>query len=153
MSSKRRKDRPGRGRPPLSKEMLLPMARKRMREESTAYHLALAACRSGQGNGYLINELVRTVYLTWFLQRSGFGDEPIEHFRIVEYAVEAALSHADRTGEWHLDEDAVPSLERLLAQHDSQLNEVPLHYVADAERQLRRFLAGTDPSPIPDGNV
>jgi hypothetical protein len=130
--------------------MLLPMARERMREESMSFHLALAACRSGQGNGHLIIELVERVYLTWFLQRAGFGDEPIEHFRIVEYAVEAALGHADSTGEWRLDEDAVPSLERLLAQHDAQLNEVPLHYVADAERQLRRFLAGTDPSPIRD---
>jgi hypothetical protein len=69
---------------------------------------------------------------------------------MAEYAVEAALELADRLNEWNLAEDAIPVFERLLALHDAQLATAPLHKVMEAERQLRHFLAGTAPSPIPD---
>jgi hypothetical protein len=38
--------------------------------------------------------------------------------------------------------------ERLLAPHDQQLSEVPMHRVVEAEKQLRQFLAGTGASPL-----
>lgn len=135
----------------LSKTMLLPMDVASAREQSLSYHLALATCRNGHGNNYLFNELMRTVYVAWFLQQAGYGDEPLELYKFAEYAVEAALTLAHESGEWLLADDALPVFEKLLALHDSQLAVAPLHKVVDAERQLARFLHGTASSPIPEG--
>jgi hypothetical protein len=44
----------------------------------------------------------------------------------------------------------VPAVEKLLALHDDQLAVAPLPKVIDAESRLRRFLAGTSRSPIPE---
>jgi hypothetical protein len=130
--------------------MLLPMDQASARERSLSYHLALAVCRDGHGNGHLFNELIRVVYVAWFLQQAGYGNERVECYKMAEYAVEAALELADRLNEWILAEDAIPVFERLLALHDAQLATAPLHKVMEAERQLRHFLAGTAPSPIPE---
>ncbi|BCG04667.1 hypothetical protein PPGU19_092350 (plasmid) [Paraburkholderia sp. PGU19] len=121
------------------------------REQSLSCHLALATCRRGHGNNYLFNELMRTVYVAWFLQQAGYGDEPLELYKLAEYAVEAALTLAHESGEWLLADDALPVFEKLLALHDSQLAVAPLHKVVDAERRLARFLHGTASSPIPEG--
>ena len=39
-------------------------------------------------------------------------------------------------------------IERLLALHDQQLSEAPMHRVVEAEKQLRQFLAGESASPL-----
>jgi hypothetical protein len=93
---------------------------------------------------------MRTVYLAWFLQQEGYGQEPVNLFKTAEYAVEAALELAHMSDEWVLAEDTVPVFERLLALHDSQLATAPLHKVIHAEQRLRQFLAGTASSPIPE---
>jgi hypothetical protein len=130
--------------------MLLPMDRTSAREQSLSYHLALVACRTGHGNGHQFNEIMRTVYIAWFLQQDGYGSEPVDAFKAAEYAVEAALELAHVTGEYVLAEDATPAFEKLLALHDAQLDVAPLHKVIDAAGRLRQFLLGTAPSPIPD---
>lgn len=117
-------------------------------ERSLANHLALAAYRNGHGNGHLVNELMRAVYLSWFLQRAGYGACPAEQFKIAEYAVEATLSDAYESGEWRVPADTIADFEALLALHDSQLARAPLHEVLEAERKLRAFLVGTSSSPI-----
>jgi hypothetical protein len=122
------------------------------REQSLSSHLALVACRDGHGNSHLFNELMRTVYVAWFLQQGGYGSEPVGRFKSAEYAVEAALELAHASDEWVLAEDAIPDFERLLALHDAQLAAAPLHKVIDAERRLRHFLSGTTSSPIPDAH-
>jgi hypothetical protein len=60
-------------------------------ERSLSCHLALVACRDGHGNSHLVNELMRAVYLSWYLQRAGYGNQPVEQFKIAEYAVEKVL--------------------------------------------------------------
>jgi hypothetical protein len=55
------------------------------RERSLSCHLALVACRDGHGNSHLVNELMRAVYLSWYLQRAGYGNQPVEQFKIAEY--------------------------------------------------------------------
>jgi hypothetical protein len=130
--------------------MLLAMDQASVREQSLTSHLALVACRDGHGNGHLFNELMRTVYLAWFLQQDGYGSEPVGRFKTAEYAVEAALKLAHAANRWVLAEDAVPVFESLLALHDAQLATVPLHKIISAERRLRQFLAGTARSPVPD---
>ncbi|WP_224101012.1 hypothetical protein [Paraburkholderia caribensis] len=128
------------------------MNAKSVREQSLSYHLALATCRIGHGNNYLFNELMRTVYIAWFLQQAGFGDEPVALYKLAEYSVETALTLANESGEWLLADEALPAFEKLLALHDSQLAVAPLHKVVDAEQQLSRYLCGTASSPIPEGD-
>lgn len=72
--TKRKSTRPGANRKPLSKSSLLPMSAQSAREVSLAHHIALAACRGDSANRHQINELVRSVYMAYFLQRMGFGD-------------------------------------------------------------------------------
>ncbi|MEM5372896.1 hypothetical protein V4C53_43830 [Paraburkholderia azotifigens] len=98
----------------------------------------------------MFNELIRAVYLAWFLQQDGYRKEPVNSFKTTEYAVETALELAHMSDEWVLAEDTVPAFERLLALHDSQLATAPLHKVIHAEQRLRQFLAGIASSPIPE---
>lgn len=92
---------------------------------------------------------MRAVYLSWYLQRAGYGNQLVEQFKIAEYAVENTLAHAHETGEWRLASELISDFEALLALYDAQLARAPLHEVFEAERQLRVFLTGTDHSPIP----
>jgi len=47
-----------------------------------------------------------------------------------------------------ISEQDAPVIGRLLALHDQQLSEAPMHRVVEAEKQLRQFLAGTGVSPL-----
>ena len=145
---KRKPTRPGANRKPLSKSLLLPMSAQSAREMSLAHHLALAACRGDSANRHQINELVRSVYMAYFLQRMGFGDIPFECYEHAEAAFENALAVAAKSARWMISEQDAPVIERLLALHDKQLSEAPMHRVAEAEKQLRQFLAGTSVSPL-----
>ncbi|PMS33661.1 hypothetical protein C0Z16_03595 [Paraburkholderia rhynchosiae] len=124
------------------------MDRASANEQSMRLHLALVACRECCANSHLINELMRAVYLAYFLQRAGYGRHPAAHFKIAECAVEMTLAHAHETGEWRLTPDVVGDFEQLIALYDAQLARAPLHAVHHAEEQLREFLAGTERSPI-----
>jgi hypothetical protein len=146
--TKRKTTRPGINRNPLSKSSLLPMSAQSAREMSLAHHLALAACRGDSANRHQINELVRSVYMAYFLQRMGFGDIPFECYEHAEAVFESALAVAAKCGKWIINEQDAPVIERLLALHDQQLSEAPMHRVVEAEQQLRQFLAGTDASPL-----
>src|SRR5476649_77197 len=115
---KRKPTRPGANRKPLSKSLLLPMSAQSARDMSLAHHLALAACRGDSGNRYQINELVRSGYMAYFLQRMGFGDLPFECYEHAEAAFENALAVATRSAKWMISEQETPVIERLLAPHD-----------------------------------
>jgi hypothetical protein len=146
--TKRKVTRPGANRKTLSKSLLLPMAAQSAREMSLAHHLALAACRGDSANRHQINELVRSVYMAYFLQRMGFGDMPFECYEHAEAAFENALAIAAKSARWMISEQDAPVIERLLALHDQQLSEAPMHRVVEAEKQLHQFLAGTGVSPL-----
>jgi hypothetical protein len=94
--TKRTTTRPGANRKPLSKSLLLPMAPHSARELSLAHHLALAAFRGERANRHQINELVRSVYMAYFLQRMGFGEIPFECYEHAEAAFENALAVAEK---------------------------------------------------------
>ncbi len=146
--TKRKAIRPGTNRKPLSKSLLLPMSAQSAREMSLAHHLALAACRGDSANRHQVNELVRSVYMAYYLQRMGFGEVPFECYERAEAAFESALTTAAKCGKWTISEQDAPVIERLLALHDQQLSQVPMHRVVEAEKQLRQFLAGTGASPL-----
>jgi hypothetical protein len=148
MSSRQSKSRSGKARMPLTKTLLLPMDRTSASQRSLSCHLALVACRDGHGSNHLINELMRAVYLSWYLQRAGYGNLPAEQFKIAEYAAENTLARAHETGEWRLASDVIGDFETLLTLYDAQLASARQHEVLEAERQLRCFLAGKGNSPI-----
>ncbi|WP_407923075.1 hypothetical protein [Caballeronia udeis] len=104
--------------------------------------------RGDGANRHQINELVRSVYMAYFLQRMGFGDMPFECYEHAEAAFENALAVAAKSARWMINEQDAPVIERLLALHDQQLSEAPMHRVVEAEKQLRQFLAGTGVSPL-----
>jgi hypothetical protein len=83
-----------------------------------------------------------------FLQRMGFGEAPFEYYEHAEAAFENALAVATKSAQWIISEQDAPVIERLLALHDQQLSEAPIHRVVEAERRLRQFLAGTSASPL-----
>jgi len=146
--TKRKPTRPGAIRKPLSKSLLLPMSAQSARELSLAHHLALAASRGDSANRHQINELVRSVYMAYYLQRMGFGEMPLECYEQAEAALENALAVAAKSAKWIIGEQDAPVIERLLALHDQQLSEAPMHRVVEAEKQLRQFLAGAGASPL-----
>ena len=146
--TKRKATRPGANRKSLSKSLLLPMSAQAAREMSLAHHLALAACRGDSANRHQINALVRSVYMAYFLQRMRLGDLPFDCYEHAEAAFENALAVAAKCGRWIISEQDAPVIERLLALHDQQLNDTPMHRVVEAEKQLRQFLAGTSVSPL-----
>ncbi|WP_246217261.1 hypothetical protein [Paraburkholderia panacisoli] len=148
MSFRQSKSRGSHARKPLTKTLLLPMDRSSASQRSLLCHLALVACRDGHGNSHLINELMHAVYLSWYLQRAGYGNLPAEQFKIAEYAVENTLAHAHETSEWRLASDVISDFETLLSLYDAQLASARLHEVLEAERQLRCFLTGKSDSPI-----
>lgn len=146
--TKHKNIRAGVTRKPRSKSALLPMPAQSVRELSLAHHLALAACRGERGNRHQINELVRAVYMAYYLQRMGFGDVPFECYKHAEAAFENALAIAERSGKWTIQDPDAPVIERVLALHDQQLSEAPMYRVVEAEKQLRQFLASTSASPL-----
>ena len=146
--TKRKTIRAGVTRKPRSKSALLPMPAQSVRELSLAHHLALAACRGERGNRHQINELVRAVYMAYYLQHMGFGDVPFECYEHAEAVFENALATAERSGKWTIQDPDAPVIERVLALHDQQLSEAPMYRIVEAEKQLRQFLAGASASPL-----
>lgn len=56
-----------RGRKSLTKDLLLPLPIARVRALSLENHLALAAMRSGYGSVDVMSNLIRVVYLAYFI--------------------------------------------------------------------------------------
>ena len=141
------KGRTGRQRKFLSKSSL-PMDSASARQLALTHHLALAACRGNGGNKHLINELIRAVYLTYFLQQMGFGALPFDAYVKAEAAISTALKNAERDGDWKIASRDASSLEEILALHDEQLANAPLCRVVEADKRLRAFIMGSQPSPL-----
>lgn len=88
--------------------MLLPMPECAAREISLVNHLSFAACRSGAGSAYLFNELIRLVYLSFYVQDAGFGGTDLMIYARVEAAIERSLERAESGRAWMLDADDLP---------------------------------------------
>jgi hypothetical protein len=138
------------GRRHLSKEMLLPMSRQAVADASLTNHLALAACRKNQGSAYLLNELVRALYLTYYLQQAGFGNADPGLYRRAEAGFEEAGNRALREEVWGVTDEVAMILEQVLAIHDQQLASAALWHIVDARERLLRFAQSDRRSPISD---
>jgi hypothetical protein len=110
----------------------LPLAREVSDAISLTSHLALACA----------------VYLVYFLQQSGYGNEPLELFREAEVRLGRTAWQGKRRGLWHLDQQGAALLERVLAVYDSQLTRVALGAVLQARDRLRRALSTKGSIPL-----
>ena len=95
-----------------------------------------------------MTEDTHSVYMAYSPQRTGFGEVPFECYEHAEAALENALAVAPKCANWTISEQDAPGIERVLAPHDQQLSEAPMHRAVEAEKQLRQFLVGTGASPL-----
>jgi hypothetical protein len=128
--------------------MLLPMPDCAAREISLANHLGFVACRSGAGSAYLFNELIRLVYLSFYVQDAGFGDTDLMIYARVEAAIERGLERAESGRAWMLDAEDLPLFEAVLRESDRQLVHAPRHIHIGARERLERFATSGRASPL-----
>lgn len=98
--------------------MLLPLPPIAAQTVALANHLSFAACRDGAGTAYLFNELIRLVYVTFYVQDAGFGDTDLIVYARAEAALERSLQRAERERIWTLDPGDLPLLEAVLRESD-----------------------------------
>jgi hypothetical protein len=125
-------------RKPLSKTMLLPHTTSYVRELALHNHIALAAFRAGKGNGNLLAELAKALYLGWYLQEAGF--EAVDRELYLE--VEAILDNAARNASkdiWFIEPAECGPVTRILDLHERQLSSAPVYAVSEAQARLLRF--------------
>ncbi|WMY10951.1 hypothetical protein [Paraburkholderia phenoliruptrix] len=107
------------------------------------------ACRAGAGTAYLFNELIRLVYLTFYVQDAGFGDTDLIVYARAEAALERSLQRAEDERVWTLETDDLPLFEAVLRESDRQLASAPRHVHLGARERLERFAVSGRPSPLP----
>ncbi|CAH2902158.1 MAG: hypothetical protein PCALPYG88_5694 [uncultured Paraburkholderia sp.] len=129
--------------------MLLPLPREAARARSLKFHAALATVRLGFGCAEHLAALARAMYVSWFLQRAGYGELPLAQFHVAGHCMETANRRGVETDAWYFDEDGYPFFERILTLHDRQLDAAPAHALIEADDELMRFVRGTKPSPLP----
>ncbi len=140
-----------RGRPVLTKEMLLPLSTEKVRALSLENRMALAMVRSGNGGCDQVVCLLRVVYLAFFMRTETASGTDLDLYRLAEAVLEACIARAERGEAWTLREDELADVEHVLVVHDEQLAAVPKHrYLAAWDRQ-QRFISGTGSSPIAVG--
>ncbi|WP_438391778.1 hypothetical protein [Caballeronia sp. DA-9] len=126
--------------------MLLPTAAATARAVSLQNHMALVALRSGRGNIELAGELLKTVYLTYFLCAPDHIKSTSEKFLAAELALKSSILDSTTGGEWRLSDALCHNIEAVLCLHDAQLASVPVHQIAAAKERLSRVLqAGSFP--------
>jgi hypothetical protein len=144
-SSRRTAHKPG--RKPLTKAMLLPLPVGRVRALSLENHLLLAAIRNGHGSQDVTMNLMRVLYLTYFMF-DGTRWRDLDAFREAEAALDCTITRAEQDQGWTLPEEDHGVLEHIVALHDQQLASAPSHRYVEAWDRLQRFMHSHDPSPI-----
>jgi hypothetical protein len=125
-------------RKPRDKTMLLPHSAAHVREQSLHWHLALAAFRIGKGNGDLLAELVKALYLAWYLQQAGFGAVDHQLYLDAERILDAAARNAGRNI-WLIESADCLTITSLLDLHEPQLSGAPVYAVVEAQHRVVRF--------------
>jgi hypothetical protein len=136
-----------RGRRPLTKAILLPLATDHLRRLQLKHHLALAALRDGHGGVEPLGTLLNVLYLAFHL-RDIAGDAEIAFYRGVEVILDVYTARAE-SDDWMLLDAERGALEQLLVVHDAQLAAVPMHRYLDAWEKVNRFAQAAGRSPIP----
>jgi hypothetical protein len=143
-ANKRRKARVVRKSAPLTPAMLLPMSAALVRKVSLQNHMALVALRQGRGNIDLAGELLKIVFVAFYLTDPEHLPIYLEDFTQAETALRALIKEAASTGNWLLGETECGPIERILALHDRQLAATPTHRIEGAKQRLMRALEKDD---------
>jgi len=130
--------------PRLSKKLLLPVDRIFATKLCLTHHLSLVACRGDAGNDFFMSQLVRSLYMTYFLWRDGFGKAMPKLFEDAEGALESNRSKGRNSGVWRMGSECVEIIGKVLLIHDDQLAAAPLHRVLQAEANVYGFLRSSD---------
>jgi hypothetical protein len=120
--------------------MLLPLPIEQVKDVSLSAHLALAACRTGNGNKHQLVELIRATYLSYLLWKEGYGEIAYTAFCAAESKLEEAAARAERTGEWTLDEHDALLLEDIIRVYDEQMGSVSTQSYMRCTSRLNRLL-------------
>ena len=139
MSNKPRRPKTKR-RAPLTRTQLLPIAPASARVYSLRNHLALVAMRSGRGNMDLASELIKTLYLTYFICEEGQLDPSIATYLKAEMVLKACIHQSVADDAWRIANDQCEAIEAVLCTHDTQLASTPLHRVELARGRLDKIL-------------
>lgn len=139
----------GKSRVSLTKEMLLPLSTEKVRALSLENHLAFATVRAGRGDSEQIINLLRVVYLAFYLRSERTSGADLDLYRQAEAALDGCVERAEQGEKWLLLDHEQAAVERLLVVHDEQLAAVPKHRYLTAWDRLHRFMAGKLQSPIP----
>lgn len=130
----------------VTSAMLLPIPASVAQMKSTRAHLALAALECGNGNGDLAAELIRSIYITWFLV-SGDPGGTADLFLAAEAVMQRCLENVVVEKRWRVDRSGGQVLARVLCVLDRELDTAPGHLVLSAlERFEESVLSGTMPS-------
>jgi hypothetical protein len=129
--------------------MLLPLSIGKVRALSLENHLAFATVRAGRGDSGQIVNVLRVVYLAFFLREQTASGAEIDLYRRAEAALDACIERAVQDERWLLLDHEQKAIERVLVVHDEQLAAVPRHCYLVAWDRLQRFVKSTTPSPIP----
>ncbi|SOE63376.1 hypothetical protein SAMN05414139_02299 [Burkholderia sp. D7] len=121
--------------------MLLPMSGTLVRKVSLQNHLALVALRQGRGNVDLAAELLKTVFVTFYLSDPACLAIHLQNFTHAEAALLALMKDAASSGNWRLDETGRETIEVILALHDQQLTAMPAHRIEREKQRLMHVLA------------
>ena len=132
----------------MTRDMLLPLPATMSRRRSLEHHLALATLRAGNCNVELIGRLFRAVYLAYFVHEALNGHSYLAPFRIAEAALHAIAARIKAGGDWSLSEADGRALEHVLSLHDEHLSTIASRRIAQADEQLKIFLANDALSPI-----
>jgi hypothetical protein len=95
-----------------------------------------------------MNELIRAVYLTYYLGQMGYPSAPNEFYQQAEGGLETAIKHAQEKGQWQLDPDAALLLEEVLNLHDKQIGSARAKDLVEASERLNRFVRSGKQSPF-----
>jgi hypothetical protein len=146
MASTAKKRKVTRTTSPLTRDMLLPMAATLARKVSLQNHMALVALRQGEGNADLVAELLRTVFIAFYLVDAGGLAPHTQAFIHAETTLKTVIKEAAHDKDWHLGEEHCEGIKTVLALHDAQLASLPVHRIERAKQWLMRVLeAGSLP--------
>jgi hypothetical protein len=120
--------------------MLLPMSAALVQKVSLQNHMALVALRQGRGNSDLAGELLKTVFVAFYLAEPDHLATHAKYFAQAETAIKALIKDAVLEGGWRLEEDQCRGIEAILVLHDAQLASLPVHRIEGTKQRLMRVL-------------
>ena len=127
-------------RAPLTRDQLLPITAATARAISLRHHMALVAMRNGRGNADQASELIKSLYLTYFICAKDRLDPSITTYLQAEAVVQACIHDSVPADAWRIAEDQCEAIEAVLCVHDAQLASTPHHRIEEAKSRLDAML-------------